>query len=60
VLQAAGWRWGALATALNRATFPAEVPPPVRMGGRAGEALVAALGDPQRIVGAQTPAASEA
>ena len=60
VLQAAGWRWGALATALNRAGFQAEVPPPVRMGGRAGETLVAALGDPQRIVGAQTPAAPEA
>ena len=60
VLQAAGWRWGALATALNRAAFLAEVPPPVRMGGRAGETLVAALGDPQRIVGAQTPAAPEA
>lgn len=61
VLQAAGWRRGALATALNRAAFPAEVPPPVRMGGRAGEALGAALGDPQLLLGAASagPAIAE-
>ncbi len=50
VLQAAGWRGGALATALNRAAFQAEVPPPVRMGARAGALLVAAFGDPSWLL----------
>ena len=50
VLQAAGWRRGALATALNRAAFQAEVSPPVRMGARAGALLVAAFGDPSWLL----------
>jgi hypothetical protein len=49
-LQAAGWRSLSLASLVARRSLQAEIPQPVRVGVRAGEALFAALRDPLRLI----------
>jgi hypothetical protein len=48
-LRAVGWRSGPLASLISRRAQRADVPQPVRVGARAGEALFAALRDPRTL-----------
>lgn len=56
-LEDAGWRTLPLASLVSRRARAAEVPQPVRIGARAGEALFVALRDPRTWTGSEpTPA----
>jgi hypothetical protein len=59
-LHAAGWRVLALASVISSRVRQPEVPQPVRVGGRANEALFAALRDPRHLLPQQAVTVGEA
>jgi hypothetical protein len=55
-----GWRALPVASLISRRAHSADVPQPVRVGARVGEALFVALRDPQTLTGAAFPCATSA